>query len=403
MSAQSAPAFADGRFVQEGLITPQTAALAKGALRSLKLATLKVVLGATVTASLSCGGIASLALLMMPSQDSSQKHQQAPQNEPVQAILNEQFELARQAALARVRSEKIPKEILEAMRRREAAIVNFDLRWRMHVTKDGRDPSAQAILALASGHGSDELKATANKWPFNRFLVAGPKIRHETTIVGTHEPYTYAFDGHVLREWGPGHAAVVGPALPSHVAVDQWADVNLTGPQFVFRPLSRIPQEDRAIAFESQNHNVCGRPCVSLRFEDATNPGVQWQCFLDRERHCVPMKLQQHHSGFLAIEVTIPNFEVGAACEPVPTAWLTTLYRRDGSILYEFSSFVEDFRLYKTAPDSEFELSFPPGTTVLPRVPPGQKKPSLRGPLTRKGPIDNPMADCESRDRGSDG
>jgi len=102
------------------------------------------------------------------------------------------------------------------------------------------------------------------------------------------------------------------------------------------------------------------------------------------------MKLQQRHRGFLAIEVTIPDFAVGAACGPVPTAWLTTLYRRDGSILYEFSSFLEDFRLYKTVPDSEFELSFPPGTTVLPRVLPGQKKPAHRGPLTRKGPIDNP-------------
>jgi RNA polymerase sigma factor (sigma-70 family) len=402
MSAQSAPAFAAGRFVQEGLITPQTAALAKGGLRLLNVAKLKLALGAAVTASLSCGGIAALALLMMPSQDSSQTHQQAPQNEHVQAILNERFELARKAALARVRTEKIPKEILEAMRQREAAIVNFDLRWRMHVTKDGRDPSAQAIIALASGHGSDELRATANKWPFNRLLFAGPKCRRETTIVGTHQPSTTAFDGHVLRDWGPGFAAVVGPATPSDVAIDVWADVNLIGPRFVFRPLSQIPQEDRTIAFESETHNVCGRPCVSLRFEDATNPGDQWQCFLDRERHCVPMKLQQRHRGFLAIEVTIPDFAVGAACGPVPTAWLTTLYRRDGSILYEFSSFLEDFRLYKTVPDSEFELSFPPGTTVLPRALP-RPKPSVRGPLTRKGPIYKPIADRESRDRGSDG
>jgi RNA polymerase sigma factor (sigma-70 family) len=388
--AQSAQAFAAGRPLQGGLLTPQAAALARGGLHLLQVAKLKVVIGATVTTFLCSGGVTAIVLLMMASQRSSQRREPGPRDEHVQATVDDSFEKARQAALAQVHTERIPKEIVDAMRQREAAIVSFDLRWRMHFTNGARDPSAHAIEVIAGDQDIRRLKEFAKNWPPNRLLIAGPNFRWETTIVGTKNPVIYAYDGHRLRHYGSG-SGVVREATPSEAASRVLPNVNLIAPQFVFRPLSRIPQHDQTIVFENRTQNVCGRPCVSLRYEDPTSPGDQWQCYLDRERRWVPVKLQQRRDGYLAIEVTISSVTVDAKYGPVPAAWVTTLYRRNGSILYDWSTVVEDCHFNQAVPKREFDFPFPPGTVVLP--PP---KPVVLGPQTRKEPIYNPKADAKA-------
>lgn len=392
-STQAARAFAAGRFMQEGAMTPQTAALARGALRLLNVAKLKLVLGATLTAFLSCGGITAIAFLMATSQPASPQHQESPPDELVQVNLDNSFEKARQAALAQVHTERIPKEIVDAMRRREAAIVSFDLRWRMHFTNRARDPNSRAIEMTDGDQDTRRLKELAKTWPRNRLLIAGPNFRWETTTVGTPNPVIEAYDGHRLRDYMRNNtrgSGVVREATPSEAASRVLANVNLIAPQFIFRPLSQIGQHGQTFVVENSTQTVCGRPCVSLRFSDPTWE-AQWQCFLDRERRWVPVKLEQRYDGHLAIEVTIPRFTVDPKYGPVPAAWITTLYRPNGLIHSEYSIVVEECHFNEPVPKREFDFPFPAGTVILP--PP---KPVARGPQTRKEPLYNPKADAKA-------
>jgi thiol-disulfide isomerase/thioredoxin len=235
------------------------------------------------------------------------------------------------------------------------------------------------------------LKEIAKTWPPNRLLIAGPNCRWETTFVGSTKPYIEAYDGHRLRQYSPGSSGVVREATPLEAALMVLSNVNLIAPQFVFRPLSQMGQHGQTYMFENSTQTVCGRPCVSFRFAKPTYPGTEWQCFLDRERRFVPVKLEQRHDGHLDIEVTIPRYTVDPEFGPVPAAWVTTLYRPKGSIHSEYLIVVEECRFNQPVPKREFDFPFPPGTVVLP--PP---KPVVLGPQTRKEPIYNPKADAKA-------
>jgi RNA polymerase sigma factor (sigma-70 family) len=440
-AAQSAGLFAAGQLAAGGVLSPQAAALAKGAIHMLTVAKLRLAIAGIVLASLACCGTVAIIVVMQAPERSPQqrrnfksafgertiaqqptvllKRDALPKTGATDDEPNQLAQDRRSAATGRKEDDAspksavvigqghsrgaaagepvagpliTPKEILATMRQRENAIRSFEFKWRSDSRLDGRFSDRLAT-------GPDAGKHFGGDRPLDRLLITGTKCRFETTMIGTQRPCIHAFNGHVVQDYipGPHGSLVIREAEASDE--DTLSNVNLLALAMLLRPLSQdaIPLETGSLAVEQGESEENGRHCVVLTIRNPRCPDTdEWRCFLDRERNFVPVRLQWQRGGHLLTKIRIPRFRIDPQCGPVPTMWLTSLYRPDGTIFMEYSNVVDEFHINREIPDSEFELTIPPGITVLrtKRGPPKVKP--APGPQPRNEPIYKPRADAKA-------
>jgi len=133
---------------------------------------------------------------------------------------------------------------------------------------------------------------------------------------------------------------------------------------FHFRPFLLSPRALEGFTVSKDRGEADGKPCVILRRLDSSTPTVTESLWLDpNQQYCI-RRYAKEYEGKVWYQLELDYGQEIVA--PVPTGWHEVMYfAGDGTLTKSVKATVISSEVNITLPDSEFDLTFPPGAQVL--------------------------------------
>jgi hypothetical protein len=261
--------------------------------------------------------------------------------------------------------------LLDQARKRQAQVKSFEV--QLNQSEDLAAGAISGRFAPPPGRKSKPVPAKRTTLTsVNRLVVAGNNFRYED-----HHPY-FSRDPETLHQRpliavangresktffpkGPmGDSAGVG-LLGEH-GWNEWAKNSVLAPlMLTFRGLEPTLARYDLRLLKPGNDTLPIHGATCSRFDLASSSGVLNTLWIDDSG--LIRRMQFSKSGKLLTQCDV-RYEQRYGVDTFPVSWVEVWYSRTGSVLSEDHVEVLDAKVNATVPRTEFDVRFPPGTTV---------------------------------------